>query len=703
MEKIMEHEDFGVLTERWQLVMERIKEIKSEHFGAAEFERFFSKTAAFMELIDDTHRFIESGRLKTASFEELESRNHALYEDILPENYEHSYANPEYSVKVLGARFGALLAAIYTELRSMIGFVYEGKLSELVIRAELFTEVYAAFYYEWEEEKSLPAYDSIRDIFYWFASDYADEAADSKIRSLVSADENFAVDIIMNSDLNDPRYLYYYGEYVSDNELTMAKFMAGLSEETIATMADTYTEGYRIGFLVGNKDISGKKTVDIRFQLGFERMIRRAIVNFGKMGLRPVIYRDSYSILYNPSLFKTGFSGSTPNRQYKFDHNDDKALIFDKNYVNRKLEVTHTAYEKYKKQAREYAGPAVVETFGERSFEPVIKPESIRMSGEQNLLWVDFRSRAGQQQREYIIEEERSFTIIAFPIPEIKEALPEKTDACFEEFFKEIIRINTLDYKLYQGIQQTIIDTLDTADYCEIKGSGDNRTDLKVNLHKLENPGKETIFENCVADVNIPVGEVFTSPVLAGTDGILNVSHVYLNGLEYKNLTITFENGMISDYTCDNFAREEENRAFINENVLFRHKTLPMGEFAIGTNTTAYVVAEKYGVQDKLPILIAEKMGPHFAVGDTCYSHAEDVKVYNPDKKEIVAKENEVSRLRGTRPAKAYFNCHTDITIPYDELGSIVAVRKDGTKVPIISEGRFVLEGTERLNEAFEY
>lgn len=698
----MVQEELEILNARWQLAMERIGEIKSEHFGVVEFERFFSETAAFLELIGDTCSFIREGKLKTASIGELADRNHALYEDILPENYEHSFANPKYSVETLGTQFGVLMAAVYTELRSMIGFAYEEKLSELVIRAELFIEIYAAFSYEWEEEKHLPSYESIREIFYWFASDYADEAADSKVRALVVPGDNFAADIIMNSDLSNPRYLYYYGEYVSENELVTAKFMAGLSEETIAVMADTYTEGYRIGFEAGNKDLSKKKTVDIRFQIGFERMIRRAVENFGKMGLSPVIYRAFYSILYNPSLFKTGFSGSSPNRQYEFDHKDDRALIFDKNYVNRKLEVMHTAFERYKKQAREYAGPAVVETFGERSFEPVNKPESVRMSDEQNSLWVDYRSRAGEQQREYIIEEERSFTIIAFPIPEIKEALPEKTDACFGEFFREIIRINTLDYKLYQGIQQILIDVLDTADFCEIKGRGSNRTDLRVNLHKLKEPAKETIFENCVADVNIPVGEVFTSPVLAGTNGTLHVGNVYLNGLKYQDLEITFENGMVKAYTCANFAKEEENRAFINENVLYRHKTLPMGEFAIGTNTTAYVVAEKYGVQDKLPILIAEKMGPHFAVGDTCYSHAEEVRVYNPDGKEIVAKDNEISALRDMNPAKAYFNCHTDITIPYDELRSIEAVRKDGTRIPIISEGRFVLEGTEKLNEPFE-
>jgi leucyl aminopeptidase (aminopeptidase T) len=697
----MEAEELEILSERRSLAMERISRIPTEKQFNSNFDEYFEAVAAFVKMVDDTYTFIQDGGMSTAPLDELKKRNYELYADILPENYEQSYANPAYSTEKLGEKFGALMAAVYTELRSMIGFAYEKNLYQLVIREELFVEIYAEFVYEIEEERNLPSYDSIKDIFYWFASDYADEAADAKIYSLVVPDDNFAADIIMNADLNDSRYLYYYGEYVSDNEILMADFMSELSDKEIATMADTYTEGYRIGFEVGGKDLSKKKTVDIRYQLGFERMIRWSIENFEKMGLKPVIYRASYSLLYNPSLNKAGFFGSSPNRQYEFDHKDDRALIFDKNYVNRKLEVTHTALEKYKAQARLYAGPAVVETFGEKNFEPVNKPERITMSDEQNKLWVDYRSRAGRQQREYILEEERSFTIIAFPIPEIIDSLPQKTPECFDRFFKDIISINTLDYKLYQGIQQTIIDALDKADYCVIKGKGDNSTDLKVNLHKLNCPDKETIFENCVADVNIPVGEVFTSPVLEGTEGVLNVGKVYLNGLEYRNLTLIFEDGMIKDYTCDNFEREEDNLSFISENVLYRHRTLPMGEFAIGTNTTAYVVAEKYGVQDKFPILIAEKMGPHFAVGDTCYSHAEEVRVYNPDGKEIVAKDNECSRLRDTKPDKAYFNCHTDITIPYDELELVEIVRKDNTRTAVIRDGRFVLAGTEKLNEAF--
>ena len=135
---------------------------------------------------------------------------------------------------------------------------------------------------------------------------------------------------------------------------------------------------------------------------------------------------------------------------------------------------------------------------------------------------------------------------------------------------------------------------------------------------------------------------------------------------------------------------------------MYNHDTLPIGEFAIGTNTTAYVMANKYDIVYKLPILIVEKMGPHFAVGDTCYSHSEDVKVYNPNGKEIISRDNEVSVLRKSEPDKAYFNCHTDVTIPYDELGDIIVFTKTGETVTLIRNGRFVLPGTERLNEVLD-
>ena len=80
----------------------------------------------------------------------------------------------------------------------------------------------------------------------------------------------------------------------------------------------------------------------------------------------------------------------------------------------------------------------------------------------------------------------------------------------------------------------------------------------------------------------------------------------------------------------------------------------------------------------------------------------EDVVSYNPNGKQIMAKENEMSALRKTDMSKAYFQCHTDITIPYDELAELTAVEENGKETLIIQNGRFVLEGVEELNVPFE-
>jgi leucyl aminopeptidase (aminopeptidase T) len=498
----------------------------------------------------------------------------------------------------------------------------------------------------------------------------------------------------MEEDLTDPRYLYRFGEYVSETELRTSAFLNSLPEEEIDRIASVFTEGYRIGFEVSKKPLYKKCTVNIRYCLGFERIIRKAVQNFEAMGLESILYRAAVSRVNMRENNKIGCYGTSPNRQYDYDHKGDAALFMDKAFVERKLGVLRTAYEDYKELAAVHGGPAVMEIFGEKPFEPKSKPEALKLNERQQANQVMLNSRAGQLTNEYIKGEERSFTIIAFPVPDIGER--------FEEIFRETVKINTLDYRTWQRIQQHLIDMLDTGKEVHILGSGQNETDLTVALTPIQDPQKETVFENCVADVNIPVGEVFTSPKLEGTNGVLHVTGVYLNDLYYKDLRLVFQDGRIADYSCGNYESEEENRRYIRENLLFHHETLPLGEFAIGTNTTAYAVARKYEIGAIMPILIAEKMGPHFAVGDTCYSWEEDVPTFNPDGKQMIAKENTCSALRKEDVQKAYFNCHTDITIPYDELKEIAVIRADGTRIPIIQDGRFVLAGTEELNRPLQ-
>ena len=543
----------------------------------------------------------------------------------------------------------------------------------VTITAELFVEIYNYF-----EDKEGIDKTAIEQAVYWYFHDYSEIFIGDSVRELVDSEEDFLYQIVMNSDLNDLRYLYQYGQHIGKNETGIAAFLNGMSDEEIQAMADTYTEGYRIGFAATGKDLSKKTTAQVRYPIGFERMVRAAVKNLEKLHLKVTMRACS----------------SAANKQYDYDHKEDKALYYDKAYVERRLEVMKTSFEEMKKLANGQAGPAVIEVFGEIPFSPETKKEVLKLDEKQQQLSVYDMSMSGQITNQYIIGEERSFTIIAYPVPEIGEK--------FEEIFAETVKINTLDYTLYQNMQQKIIDVLDQAEKVHITGKNGNKTDLYVSIWPLKDATKESAFENCVADVNIPVGEVFTSPVLKGTTGKLFVSQVYLNELKYLNLEIDFEDGVIRDYTCTNFEKEEECRKYIKENVLMNHETLPMGEFAIGTNTTAYRMARDFDIADKLPILIAEKTGPHFAVGDTCYSHEEDMVTYNPDGKQIVARENDFSKLRSEDMSKAYFNCHTDITIPYDELDKITVIRKDGTTEDIISDGRFVLAGIEELNKPLD-
>lgn len=680
-----------LIAERCGLAMARIREIPGESICGEAYRDYFWQMAKFVSLMDQTYTLVEDGTLRRMGLEELKEHNHALYADILPENYGESYANPDYATDRLGKSIGQCLSFLYTELRAMIPAAYEQNRVSLTVKAELLLEVYQLFVCAAQEERE-PDAEELRESLYWYVSDYYEAEFEEKSMTLLDADRDFAHRIIMESDLSDLRYLYYFGEYVTENERKTAAHLNGMSPEKIKLMADTYTEGYRIGFEVTNKDISIKETVTIRYFLGFERVIRQAVQNFDQIGLQSTFCRAGTNIFQGRSVNKNGYCGANPNKQYDYDHKEDMALFLDGALAERRVEAVRNVFERQKELAALYGGPAVVESFGEIPFVPENKETACRLSEKQQKLSVSNAGKIADIQNEYIKGEEHSFTIIAFPVPQIGEQ--------YEEIFDDVVRINTLDYMLYRDMQQKIIDVLDKGSTVLVKGKNGNETDIKVQLHKLDDPQTQTNFENCVADVNIPVGEVFTSPRLAGTEGLLHVPRVFLHELEYRDLRLYFTDGFVTDYGCGNFAGEEDNRKYIRDNVFHHHERLPLGEFAIGTNTTAFAVARKYGIENKLPILIAEKTGPHFALGDTCYSHEEEVKSYNPDGKEIVAKENEVSALRDTDVSKAYFQCHTDITIPYDELGELSVLTVSGEKFVIIQDGQFVLPGCEELNRA---
>ena len=80
--------------ERYELVAERIAEIAEAAQAPEPFAEYFRTNAGYLQSLRALYEKGKSGSLAARSMEECEADNEALYGEILPEAYGHSYANP---------------------------------------------------------------------------------------------------------------------------------------------------------------------------------------------------------------------------------------------------------------------------------------------------------------------------------------------------------------------------------------------------------------------------------------------------------------------------------------------------------------------------------------------------------------------------------------------------------------------------------
>ena len=690
--------------ERYIDAIERIRLIPEEKAVPETFRDYFMTCARFIlkldsflsETADIDLSCISENSISCSDYKKLIDRlrhlNKELYDDMT-RDYETSYLNPSYAEKKLSP-YGNVLSILLMEIENLIPSAYEKDLEDITSVLETFIQIYCMFVSCHEEHsqdslrRELPDVQAVKDVLYSYAFDYSEDFLKKQMDAQYIAAPSYTRNVILKHDFKNADDIYLLGTYVSETTRKTAEFVASLDDSEIDRMAYTWYKGFKDGFKQQGKPYEKKSVIEFRYHTGFERIVKRTAEYFREDGYDFTLPRRSgHFIVRSPKGASALYD--SPNRQMDYDHIYDSALCMGDRITARMLEESLRIFKSYGDEIKRYAGPVVMECFGEPEFEPEDKAEKLTFTDHQKKAYGKYRSDLLLIVHDFILEEERSFTIIAWPLPSIGED--------FKDIFRETIRINTMSSEDYMPIQARIIEALDKAQYVKVKGRT-NATDMRVVLHTLTDPEKQSNFENCLSDVNIPLGEVFTSPVLTGTEGILNVNSVFIDGIQFKNLRIEFKDGRVTDYGCDNFEDIDSAKALVRRVIFGEKENLPIGEFAIGTNTLAYKMIDKYKIGARMPILIAEKTGPHFAVGDTCYSFMEDMHLYNPDGKELIAKDNECSILRKTDPDKAYFAVHTDITIPYDELDSIICVSSDGTETAIISQGRFVLQGTEVLN-----
>ncbi len=656
--------------------IDRIKSIlkKTQKSGQRDYLDYFHEIGEKIIQAADIESRVDPEYFADNTFEDLKKDNEAVFLHRTSPHYENSFADPERAVKKFGEEKGGALAYFCNDVFRNLSYCFQNKRFAVVENLKRYTALYGAA----ERGEFNP--EIIREILFSNIFEIIFEKMERSLKEQFDPSFNLFVDIVTEGSLSQTKRIFRYGKYISDNEIQMAKYLSDYPSDKLEKLATQIIESYIRSFDRSGKSYEGKKYVIVLGAVGLESIMREVLQKADKEGFKPLFY---------------GMMSTDINKQINYDYRFENSLYLDDSFVSKIVASSEGLFSKFKDIFTEVSGLIHVSKFGETPFKPILKKSAFSLDGKQQELDKKMQAEIMQIRENFLPMSSVSFTAISFPSPEIGDN--------FEEVFSDIIEVNLLDTSKYEKIQKNIIDALDSGVSVHVKGSNDNRTDITIALKPIENPEKQTNFVNCGADMNIPVGEVFTSPVLKGTNGLLHVKEAFLNNLKFTDLELYFEDGYIASYNCSNFESEEENKKYVRENLIFPHDTLPMGEFAIGTNTLAYVSAKKHGITHLLPVLIIEKMGPHFAIGDTCFFMQEDMKHVNVcDGKEMMAKENEKSAQRKQDMKKAYCFKHTDITLPFDEISHIKAVRADSSDVFVIKDGRFVLEGTLELNTVFD-
>ena len=119
------------ISERFELVSDRVKGIVYETTVEQPFRDFFIKEAQFLLTVFNLYEQVQYGDYDKFSLKELEEKNEILYGE-LKDHYEESYLNPAYAHKLLGEECGKELSWLAVKLRNSIVPAMIQRLSDIV-------------------------------------------------------------------------------------------------------------------------------------------------------------------------------------------------------------------------------------------------------------------------------------------------------------------------------------------------------------------------------------------------------------------------------------------------------------------------------------------------------------------------------------------------------------------------------------------
>ncbi len=188
------------------------------------------------------------------------------------------------------------------------------------------------------------------------------------------------------------------------------------------------------------------------------------------------------------------------------------------------------------------------------------------------------------------------WVLLAFPTP----AFAQSANMSTQEFVKFYYDVCTLNYAKMSKAMDKLVEYMEKTDKVKIVGP---ETYLEFSIK-----GQKAI--KCDGKMNVPDGEVYTSPLRTSINGKIkyNIPSLY-NGKKFENVSFEIQNGKIVSAFAG--SQTEELNRILNTDEGARY----FGEFAIGVNP--------YITEPMLDILFDEKIcGSFHLTPGSCYDDA---------------------------------------------------------------------------------
>ncbi|MBQ7059804.1 MAG: hypothetical protein IJM83_11005 [Firmicutes bacterium] len=552
--------------------------------------------------------------LHTCPLAVLKEDQEKMFGDLFPASYSTSTLNPSYMISQGGKEIGLILTDFACAFKEGVRDAFCHRRFRLVKLIELYFEMHKLL------SRGQVRVDQLQELITNYRQSESRMLSELKFHSQYDPSDRMFHSIVMEEDLYDTDYLYLFGLPVNQDTLKLQQQVSSLPKETISEAAAHLARRIKANQVTRYKDFPDKRIlVSVSIPLGTEILGKAIVEELEK-------------------VFLTGFIGEIVPQgfapKYRKDHRFDLIRGMDDEQI-RVLE------DQYRQICEENAG-LLQGYLGQIRVE--MQSESDRSSGKDEVYPRDLVLKGKYEELDRCREKIRLEVMEQKHIPCLSLIIPSKKENsdAYIAAFDELMDVQIRSELQTERSNQVVADTIGSGYALYISGVEGNETDLTIGL------SGSTLLRN---SGYLPCGEVVVQTENSGTNGILHIARTRLGGKEYHNLHLSFEDGILSQATCDEEANEEP------KNISEQIKALSISSLCFGLNMS---------LLEKLSDLSAERQIPEEIFSKTCL--------------------------------KIEFGAEGSACFPYEKLRSICSIKTNGLRSDIIREGLFMPVGSDAMN-----